>query len=388
MSANGTAKSMKAIVWEGKPFQMAVKYQPMPKVEDPNDVVVRITTAAICGTDLHTYRGLSGSKNPPWIMGHESLVLSLGIVSQLEESTAVTAIIVSAASKAIDDFGVDLGGTQAQYIRAPFADSSCFKLPPGTEHDLDYVLICDIFPTAWYALDCSGFQPGDSVAVFGAGPVGLLCAYSAILRGASKVYSIDYVQSRLKKAASIGAIPINFTEGDPVTQILAREPRGVRRSCDCVGFECLNNELEPQEDVVLKNCINVTEPTGGIGLIGEYLPPTGPTPGAPLSTGKEGIFPVPIGLLWTKSLSINGGIAEIRRLQPILQDLIESGRAKPSFVIDEILHSLHDVPDAYKRFVARQIGKPVIHLPHPNSDLDQRGDGVTNGDVTSQDLSI
>lgn len=142
----------------------------------------------------------------------------------------------------------------AEYIRIPFADSSCFKLPSGTKNELEYIFLTDIFPTGWYAVDSSEFLPGDSVAVFGAGPVGLLCAYSAILRGASKVYSVDYVQSRLEKAASIGAIPINFTESDPVEHILEHEPRGVRRSCDCVGFESLNNKLELEPGAVVRNC--------------------------------------------------------------------------------------------------------------------------------------
>ncbi|EON61157.1 hypothetical protein W97_00369 [Coniosporium apollinis CBS 100218] len=398
---------MKAVVWEGKPFQMVVKSQPMPKIEDPNDVLIRITTSAICGSDLHTYRGLLGSRNPPWIMGHEGvgIVVQAGQgVKSLKAGDHVTVgclISCGYCDNCLrgrltycltfnpqtpfdiigygDDFGPHLEGAQAQYIRIPFADSTCLKLPPGTEHELDYITLCDIFPTAWHALDCSGFQPGDSVAVFGAGPVGLLCAYSAVLRGASKVYIVDYIEARLKKARSIGAIPINFTEGDPVSQILAYEPRGVRRSCDCVGFECLNAELEPQEDVILNHCVNVTEPTGGIGVIGVYLPSTGPTRGAPLSTGKEGKFTVPVGLIWAKSLSINGGPAEVRRLQPQLQDLIESGKAKPGFVIDEVFHSLDEVPDAYRKFAARQITKPVIRLPHPNSDLDQQNGLVSNG---------
>lgn len=217
-------------------------------------------------------------------------------------------------------------------------------------------MVSDVFTTAWYAVNASGFEPGDTVAVFGAGPVGLLCAYSAILRGASKVYSVDYVTSRLEKAASIGAIPISFTDGDPVEQILAHEPRGVRRSCDCVGFETLNKKLEPEKGVVVRNCINVTEPTGGIGLIGEHPAPSGgPSPGAPLSTGKEGEFTVSIGALWTKALSINGGIVEMKKIQPILRDLIESGKAKPSFIIDVTLHSLDEVLDTYRKFEKREI---------------------------------
>ncbi|KAL4926560.1 uncharacterized protein BDV17DRAFT_293360 [Aspergillus undulatus] len=128
--------------------------------------------------------------------------------------------------------------------------------------------IADIFPTAWHALDCSGFEQVDTVAVFGADPTCLLCTYTALLRGATTVFSIDHVPSRLEKAASIGAIPIDFTKDDPVEQILKHEPRGFRRCCDCVWFECVKDKLEPEANIVLDNCIKPTEPTGGIGLTG------------------------------------------------------------------------------------------------------------------------
>ena len=190
------------------------------------------------------------------------------------------------------------------------------------------------------------------MAVFGAGPVGLLCAYSALLRGATKVYSVDYVPARLKKAASIGAVPIDFTKRDPVTQTMTHESRGVRCSCDCVGLDCLNDQLELQENVVFNNCIRVAKAAKGIGLIGIYVP-LGPSPGMPLASPHQGMLSVQVGQLWTKGLSLKSGTAEIHRLQPPLRDLIESGKAKPSFVVDEILHSVDEVPHAYQRFEKR-----------------------------------
>ncbi|KAL2871624.1 glutathione-independent formaldehyde dehydrogenase [Aspergillus lucknowensis] len=383
-------KSMKAILWEGQPFHMALKNQPIPHIKDTNDVVIRITTAAICGTDLHPYHGLFGSRTVPWIMGHEGLgtiveagdgVKSLKVGDRVLAPGAifcgycdncyrgdVTYCLTFNPPTLLDfpgfgdDFGPDLGGTQAEYIRVPFADTSCFKLPESTEHDLDYIILSDIFPTAWHAVDCAGFEAGDTVAVFGAGPVGLLTAYSALLRGARTVYVVDHVPSRLEKAASIGAIPIDFTKHDPVEQILRKEPRGVRRSIDCVGFECVNSKLEPEENIVFNNCIKVTEATGGIGLTGVYPPHPGKSAGTPLATEKQGEFPVLVGLLWFKGLSLRGGVAEIQRLQPMLQKLIESGKAKPSFIIGEVLHSLEEVPRAYERFSSKKIGKPVIQL--------------------------
>ena len=102
------------------------------------------------------------------------------------------------------------------------------------------------------------------------GALGLICAYSAILRGASKVYSIDRVPARLEKARSIGAIPIDFSKGDPAAQIMEFEPLGVDRACDCVGFECLDINGKNKPNEVITNAINVVKPAGGIGVIGAY----------------------------------------------------------------------------------------------------------------------
>src|SRR6202012_1078623 len=101
-------------------------------------------------------------------------------------------------------------------------------------------------------LDFAGFQPGDSVAVFGAGPVGLLCAYSALLRGASKVFSVDHVPARLEKAKSLGAIPIDFSKGSAADQILAIDANGVTRSCDCIGYESLDEHLKQDQGIVIR----------------------------------------------------------------------------------------------------------------------------------------
>jgi threonine dehydrogenase-like Zn-dependent dehydrogenase len=110
-----------------------------------------------------------------------------------------------------------------------------------------------------------------SIANLTPGPVGLLCAYSAILRGAIKVYSIDQVPERLAKAKSIGAIPINFKDSDPVAQILKLEPNGVDRACDCVGFEAVDASGKNIENLIITQAINVTRPSGGIGFIGVYI---------------------------------------------------------------------------------------------------------------------
>lgn len=151
--------------------------------------------------------------------------------------------------------------------------SNCVVIPTDKKLELDYLVLADIFTTAWWGLGRSGFKAGDTVAVFGAGPVGLLVAYSAIIQGASRVYSVDEVPQRLRKAKEIGAIPIDFADGDPVKQILKHEPLGVQRSVEACGYD---NIVRPsgieQPNLTVKDCVNVTGTNGGISVIGVFLP--------------------------------------------------------------------------------------------------------------------
>jgi len=162
-------------------------------------------------------------------------------------------------------------GGQAQYLRVPYADFNALLLPPGKEHEADFALLADIFPTGWHGLQLSGFQPGESVAVFGAGPVGLMAAYSGILRGASRVFVVDQVQERLEAVKKMGAIPINFRDSDPVEQIIKANDGMVDRAVDAVGYQATSKGKE-QPNIVLDQLIQVTRPTGGLGIAGLYVP--------------------------------------------------------------------------------------------------------------------
>ncbi|KAK2018409.1 alcohol dehydrogenase GroES-like domain-containing protein [Colletotrichum eremochloae] len=359
-------KAMRAVFWEGKPFEVTVKdHVPLPRIKKPEDAIVRITTSAICGTDLHTYHGILGSKEVPYPLGHEAIgiveevgddvdTLKVGdrvVVRDLDEDGDIDTdneITVEFAAFGFGkDFG-DLGGLQADFVRVPFADSSLIKIPKKLS-DKEWLFLSDIFVTAWVGLDWSGFQPGDSVAVFGAGPVGLLCAYSAIIRGASAVYSIDHVPERLAKAASIGAVPINFTKGGSASeQILALQPGGVNRSVDCVGEECLDADLKPQQDFVIREAVTVTSIGGGIGVPGVYwaLPKSA---GVPNGNKVKRNISFPISDFWIKNLTIQAGIVDGKDKLPALVRLIESGRARPGFIVTAEF-DLDDAPKAYKRF--------------------------------------
>jgi threonine dehydrogenase-like Zn-dependent dehydrogenase len=181
---------MKAVRWEGKAFSVSVNEVDIPKIIDPLDAIVRITSAAICGTELHTYRGRLPTKHP-MTFGHENM----GIVEEVGEKVTTLKkgdrVLVGAGIGEITDFGQIgqglpgepisygigdyepgapvLDGGQAHFMRVPFANANLLILPPGNEHELDYLLLADIWPTAWYALECAEQVLGDTVVVFGAG---------------------------------------------------------------------------------------------------------------------------------------------------------------------------------------------------------------------------
>jgi glutathione-independent formaldehyde dehydrogenase len=218
-------------------------------------------------------------------------------------------------------------GGQAEYVRVPFADFNCLKLPQGTEHESDFILLADIFPTGYHGNELAQVSPGESVAVYGAGPVGLMAAYSALIRGASKVFAVDRIPERLAKAKEIGAIPINFEEGD----------------------------------LVLNALIATVRPTGMLGIPGLYVPAD---PGAPDEQAKQGKLLVSIGKMFEKGLRLGTGQTNVKHYNRQLRDLIIAGRAKPSFVVSHE-PPLEQAPEAYAKFDKRVDGytKVILH-PH------------------------
>ena len=275
-----------------------------------------------------------------------------------------------------DIFGPDVGGLQgkslsshfghlatltiykAEYALAP--DSGVLRhIPPGFDNELDYILLSDIFATGWWSVTQTGFEAGDVVAVYGAGPMGLLAAYSALLRGASKVYSIDRVASRLAKAKEIGAIPIDLSKGLPSEQIMKLEPTGVKRICDCIGFECVNVQGEPDESFVINDAIALVAAGGGIAVTGVYWA-ANPDKGQPLISLERGHIKFDVATWFLKSVSIRGGIVNFG-VDPQLLALVQSGRAKPSFVFDRIV-SIDEAAEAYRLFNERKIQKAAIRF--------------------------
>ena len=261
-------------------------------------------------------------------------------------------------------------GAQAELLRVPYADANCVSLPgePGDDREDDFVLLADAFVTGWHATELAGVTPATSVAVFGAGAVGLLAAYSALLRGAGEVYVVDHVPERLDKAGELGATPIDFTEADPVEQIrqlrhtrFANVPPwgdeimdGVMCAIDAVGFQA-RDRADPARErptQVIEDIVRLVNPTGRVGIAGVYaerdLAP------APEGSG-DGSLRIHWATLFNKGVSLHFGRTHDRRYTTRLRDLIVSGRARPGRIVTH--HGrLEDAPRLYERFDRRADG--------------------------------
>jgi glutathione-independent formaldehyde dehydrogenase len=371
---------------------------PDPTIEAPTDAIIRVTSAAICGSDLHMFAGRTAAA-PDTVLGHEPL----GIVEEI--GAAVTS--VHRGDRVVIPFNVACGqcfncvrgftsaclavtpdtvggaygysglgtfrGAQAELLRVPFADRNCLALP-GTAGDAwedDFVLLADVFPTGWYANELAGVEAGSTVAVFGAGPVGLLAAYGALLSSAAEVYVVDGVTERLAKAASIGATPIDFRNGDPVEQIFeARRARprtlvhpqmpGVMCGIEAVGYQATDWEHPTEENParVIEDLIRLVNPTGRIGSVGLYV---SNDPGGLNPHAKRGEFRISFGKLWEKSLSLGMGQTPVARFAPLLRDLIVAHKATPSFIVSHRL-PLEQAPQAYLLFEQRVEGCTKVLL--------------------------
>ncbi|CAG8947918.1 unnamed protein product [Penicillium salamii] len=378
MSLNATlAATMRAVAWFGQTNNVSVIDVPVPSIINQTDAIIRITTSAICGSDLHFYHGYTGAANVPWNLGHEAVgyVQEVGsAVSSLEVGEYV--IIPDNAHSghygqehpiSFGSGSPNYGGLQAEYARVPHADMSLIPIPFNNQtgnatKELDYLMISDVFTTGWQALTYSGFEPGDTVAVFGAGPVGLLAAYSALLRGASRVYSVDQVPDRLALAESIGAITIQFNASDPVQQIMAQEPNGVTRALDCVGFESVNATGHRDDGLVPRNLLSVVAQQGGIAIAGVYTGGQNNTRGAANAATVPAEVPISVFELWSKAVTVGSGIVLPLEHAHSLIDLVANDRATPSFVVSSVI-DIEQAPEYYRRYSDHLEHKVVIRFP-------------------------
>ncbi|MDP9937537.1 glutathione-independent formaldehyde dehydrogenase [Paenarthrobacter nicotinovorans] len=303
---------MKAVVYKG-PNDVSVEEIPDAKIEHPADVLVRITSANICGSDLHMYEGRT-SFEPGRSFGHENLgeVVEVGpAVSKVKVGERVVLPFnvacgfckncergftnycltmqpepkLAGAAYGFADMGPYQGG-QAEYLRVPYGDFNCLRLgEDAVEKELDYVMLADIFPTGWHATEMAGVYPGDSVVIYGGGPVGLMAAYSAVIKGAGKVMVVDRHKDRLKLAEQIGAIAVNDAEVDPVEFVKDQTMGfGADRGCECVGYQAHDPEGNEHLNQTLNRLVDSVRFVGGIGVVGVFLPQD---PGSPDELEKQ-----------------------------------------------------------------------------------------------------
>ena len=375
---------MKALVYNG-PHDVQVKTVPDAKIEHHTDVLVKITTTNICGSDLHMYEGRTDMEAGR-ILGHENM----GVV--IEVGKAVDRVKVG--DRVCLPFNIGCGfcencergltgfclttnpgfaggaygfagmgpysGGQAELLRVPYGDFNCLVLPADAqEKENDYAMLSDIFPTGYHATELAGVIPGDTVVIYGAGPVGLMAAYSANLKGASKVMVVDVHKDRLKLAEEIGAIAIDDTEGLGVQRILElTNGKGADRGCECVGYQCCNMHREEVPSLTMNNLVKTVKATGGIGVVGVFLPQD---PQSKDKLAKEGKMAFDFGQFWVKGQKVATGQANVKAYNRKLCNLIEVGKAKPSWIVSHEL-PLDQAPDAYKNFDERKDGWTKVVL--------------------------
>lgn len=400
---------MKAIVFHGI-GDVRLDDVREPELKEPTDAIVRITTSAICGTDLHFIRGTVADMKPGTVLGHEGVGIveevgrgvrnfkkgdrvvipstiacgscaycRAGYFSQCDRANPNGAAAGTAFYGGPKSTG-PFDGLQAELVRVPFANVGLVKLPDDIS-DEDAILLSDIFPTAYFGAKMAEIQQGDVVAVFGCGPVGQLAIASAHLLGAGRIIAVDHIESRLATASDQGAEAIDFDAEDPVEVIKEMmDGIGVDRIIDAVGVdaECAHHgpaakkakkekkkfeeevkEIAPDANPdgklwtpgdapsqVLLWAIDAIAKAGTLSIIGVY---------------SEASQRFPIGKAMEKNLTIKGGNCHHRRYIPELVRLVRMGGFHPSSILTQCA-TFESAIEAYQSFDRREPGWTKVEL--------------------------
>jgi threonine dehydrogenase-like Zn-dependent dehydrogenase len=372
------------------PYRVRATRKAEPGIEHPNDAIVRVTRSCICGSDLHLYHGLVPDTRVGTTFGHEftGIVEEVGpSVQNLKKGDHVLVPFnifcgscyfckkelfsnchnVNPEATAVGGiYGYShttggYAGGQAEYVRVPMADVGPTVLPPDMSLD-DAVLLTDVLPTGYQAAEMGDIQEGDTVVVFGAGPVGIMAAKSAWLLGAGRVIVVDHLEYRLEFVKNYAQCEVvDFKEVDDMAIHLKKmtDWLGPDVCIDAVGAEAAGNALQRLTGVILKQqagaatalhwCINCVRKGGVVSIVGVY----GPTFNA-----------VPIGNALNKGLTLRMNQASVKRHLPRLIEHVQAGRIKPSDIITHRF-PLEEVADAYHIFSSKLDNciKPVLIPP-------------------------
>ncbi|NVI99030.1 glutathione-dependent formaldehyde dehydrogenase [Myxococcus sp. AM009] len=400
---------MKAVVFHGI-GDIRLDDVEEPRIEKPTDAIVRLTASAICGTDLHMIRGTMPGMKPGTILGHEGVgvvealgddVRNLNIGDRVVIPSTIACGNCSycragyyAQCNDANPNGPSAGtaffggpqetgpfhGMQAEKVRVPFANVGLVRIPEGVS-DEQAILISDIFPTGYMGAELAEIKPGDTVAVFGCGPVGLFAIVSAKLLGAGRVFAIDCHEDRLELARAQGAEIINFEEEDPL-ETLKRLTNGigVDRAIDAVGVDAMHPHHGPgakkahQEKAEFKR--EVKEAAPKTNPKGDNWVP-GDAPAQALMWAVEGlakagtlsiigVYPAqvrtfPIGMAMNKNLTMKMGNCNHRKYIPKLLELVRTGVVDPTAILSHV-EPMGSAIDAYRNFDLRKPGWVKVEL--------------------------
>jgi threonine dehydrogenase-like Zn-dependent dehydrogenase len=332
---------MKALCWHGT-GDVRVDTVADPTIQNPRDIIIKITSTAICGSDLHLFNGFQPTMEKGDQLGHENM----GEV--VEVGSGVSTLKVG-------DRVVGYAGGQAEYLRVPFADVAPIKIPDGIP-DEKVLFLSDIFPTGYMAAENCAIEPGDTVAVWGCGPVGQFAMQSAWMFGAGRVIAIDRVPERLTMAEHHSkAETINFDDVKVYDRLMEMtNGRGPDRCIDAVGAEAHGSGsfdavldkakaavmLGTDRPHVLREAIMCCRKAGTISVPGVYI----------------GLLDkIPFGAAMNKGITFRMGQTHVPRYTKPLLEKIQSGVIDPSFVITHRV-PLDDAPAAYKTFRDKEDG--------------------------------
>jgi threonine dehydrogenase-like Zn-dependent dehydrogenase len=374
---------MKAVCWQGI-GKVGIENVPDPHILNPRDAIVKVTSTAICGSDLHLYDGYIPTVYRGDILGHEFMGEVVEVGSGVTNLSVGDRVVVpfpiacgncyfceremfslcenSNPNAAVAEkmwghspcgiFGYShmLGGYaggQAEYVRVPFADVGPIKVPDSLS-DEQVLFLSDILPTGYMAAEQCDIEPGDTVAVWGCGPVGLFAIQSARLLHAGRVIAIDRFPERLQKAEQAGAEPLNYDEVDVLEALKDMTGgRGPDRCIDAVGMEAHMHGIQHGYDRV-KQALRMETERPGVLRQAITACRNGGTVSVP---GVYGGFAdkIPMGAIVNKALTIKSGQTHVQRYMRPLLERIESGEIDPSFIITHRLR-LDEAPMAYEVF--------------------------------------
>lgn len=372
------------------PKRVRIDHKPMPEILHPQDAVVRVTRACICGSDLHLYNGSVPDTRVGMTFGHEitGVVEEIGAeVQTLKVGDHVLVPFNIACGKCVfcqqqlygnchesnpqatavggifgySHTGGGYDGGQAEYVRVPYADVGPLRIPEGMDVD-DAVMLTDVVPTGYQAAEMAGIQRGDTVVVFGAGPVGIMAARCAWLFGAGRVIAIDHIEYRLEFVRRYAPCEAyNFRTIDDVVVFLKKTTdwMGADVCIDAVGAEASGRAMQTLfgktlhmqggAGTALHWAINSVKKGGIVSIVGVYGP-----------VGTH----IPIGNVVNKGITIRANQASVKRLLPRLVKHVQDGILDPKALVTHRI-PLEDVSDAYKIFSAKLDNciKPVLIPP-------------------------